>query len=359
MPTPSEIEALYLKAIDNAKDAKALDDIRIQALGKKGALTEQMKQLSRLEPEQRKAMGQELNQVKQILQEAISLKDQIFKDAELNLRLATETVDISLPFRPQPEGKIHPLSQTIEEVVAIFGAMGFTVKDGPDIETDWYNFDALNIPKSHPARQDMDTFYMQSRDQKGDRHVLRTHTSPSQIRTMENQKPPIRIVCPGRTYRNDSDATHSPMFHQIEGLVIEEGTHMGHLKGALRDFLEAYFNIDNLPMRFRASYFPFTEPSMEVDIAYRVEGSKLIIGEGDQWLEILGSGMVNPKVLENCGLDSTKYQGFAFGMGLERITMLKYGMTDLRRFYESDLRWLRHYGFQTLKYPSIHGGLQG
>jgi phenylalanyl-tRNA synthetase alpha chain len=263
-----------------------------------------------------------------------------------------------LPSRPHSDARLHPLSRTIEEVVAIFAEMGFTVAEGPDIESDYYNFTALNIPEEHPARQEHDTFYLPP-DDEGKRKVLRTHTSPVQIRTMEASEPPIRIIVPGRTYRSDHDATHSPMFHQCEGLVIGDGIHMGHLKGCLIDFCRAFFGVDDLPVRFRPSYFPFTEPSAEVDIGCTRDGGGLKIGAGDDWLEILGSGMVNPRVLENCGYDPNKYQGFAFGMGIERIAMLKYGIPDLRTFYDSDLRWMRHYGFLPFDAPSIHAGLVG
>ncbi|MDA0997853.1 MAG: phenylalanine--tRNA ligase subunit alpha, partial [Proteobacteria bacterium] len=254
-----------------------------------------------------------------------------------------------------PEGLIHPISQTIEEIVSIFGEMGFTVAEGPDIEDDWHNFTALNIPPDHPARQEHDTFYLP-----GDyetRKVLRTHTSPVQIRTMAAEKPPIRIIVPGRTFRSDHDATHSPMFHQVEGLLVDRSSHMGHLKGCLIEFCRAFFELDDLPVRFRPSYFPFTEPSAEVDIGCTRKDGEFRIGRGDDWLEILGCGMVNPNVLANCGIDPTEYQGFAFGMGVERVAMLKYGIPDLRTFYESDLRWLRHYGFRALEVPGMVGGL--
>ncbi len=257
---------------------------------------------------------------------------------------------------PEQKGSIHPVSQVTEEVTAIFGEMGFSVAEGPDIEDDWHNFTALNIPPEHPARQEMDTFYLPN-EMDGNRMVLRTHTSPVQIRTMLKHPPPLRIIAPGRTYRCDYDATHSPMFHQVEGLVVDEATNMGHLKGCLIEFCRAYFGVDNLPVRFRPSYFPFTEPSAEVDIGCTREGGTFRIGHGDDWLEILGSGMVNPKVLENCGIDSDRYQGFAFGMGIERIAMLKYGIPDLRTFFESDLRWLRHYGFSALDVPSMVAGV--
>jgi phenylalanyl-tRNA synthetase alpha chain len=274
----------------------------------------------------------------------------------LHQQLARERIDVTLPVRAEPEGRIHPLSQTIDEIVAIFGEMGFSVAEGPDIEDDFHNFTALNIPPEHPARQEQDTFYLPERPD-GSRQVLRTHTSPVQVRTMKAQPPPIRIIVPGRTFRSDHDATHSPMFHQVEGLVIDKSTHMGHLKGCLIEFCRAFFDIDDLPVRFRPSYFPFTEPSAEVDIGCSRKGGGLTIGKGGDWLEILGSGMVHPKVLAICGIDPAEYQGFAFGMGIERIAMLKYGIPDLRTFYESDLRWLRHYGFLPLDVPSLTGGL--
>jgi len=344
-------------AAQQAADLNALEEIRIAALGKKGRVTQLMKGLGGMDPEERKAAGAALNRLKDEISGIIESRKSALADAAIDAKLMAERVDVTLPVRPETSGRIHPISQTIDEVVAIFGEMGFTVAEGPDIEDDWHNFTALNIPPEHPARQEHDTFYLPGREGNGeDRTVLRTHTSPVQIRTMQTVKPPIRVICPGRTYRCDSDATHSPMFHQVEGLVIDEATHMGHLKGCLIDFCRAYFGVDDLPVRFRPSYFPFTEPSAEVDIGCSRENGEFRIGGGD-WLEILGSGMVNPAVLENCGIDSTKYQGFAFGMGLERIAMLKYGIPDLRTFFESDLRWLRHYGFQALDVPSMVGGL--
>ncbi len=271
-------------------------------------------------------------------------------------RLAGERVDVTLPARPESEGRIHPVSQTIDEIVQIFGEMGFKVAEGPDIEDDFHNFTALNIPESHPARQMHDTFYLPEQAD-GSRLVLRTHTSPVQIRHMRNNKPPIRIIAPGRTYRCDSDMTHSPMFHQVEGLVVDETTHMGHLKGCLIDFCRTYFGVAELPVRFRPSFFPFTEPSAELDIGCSRAGGELKIGQGSDWLEILGCGMVHPKVLSMSGIDPTRYQGFAFGMGIERIAMLKYGIPDLRTFYEADLRWLKHYGFLPLDIPNLVGGI--
>ena len=356
MSDTDTLKADLLAQVEAADSLQALEDVRVAALGKKGAITAQMKNLGGLEPEQRKAAGQALNAIKDDVAAAIDAKKTAMTDAELNAKLLAEKIDVTLPTRPESDGFIHPISQTIEEVVAILGEMGFAVAEGPEIEDDWYNFTALNIPEDHPARQEHDTFYLPGVGEKG-RKVLRTHTSPVQIRTMMNSEPPLRIIAPGRTYRCDYDATHSPMFHQIEGLVVDEATHMGHLKGCLIDFCRAYFDIDELPVRFRPSYFPFTEPSAEVDIGCSRKGGEFKIGHGEEWLEILGCGMVNDKVLENCGIDSTKYQGFAFGIGIERLAMLKYGIPDLRTFYESDLRWLRHYGFQALDVPSMVGGL--
>jgi len=357
LPDPSALKDETLGSIRAAQSLDELESIRVQSLGKKGSLSLAMKELGQLEPDARREAGQALNAIKTEVSDAIDQrKADLARDA-LNQRLATEKVDVSLAPRFEAEGRIHPLSRTLEEITAIFAEMGFTVAEGPDIESDYYNFTALNIPPEHPARQEHDTFYL-TPDDEGRRKVLRTHTSPVQIRTMEAIRPPIRIIAPGRTYRSDHDATHSPMFHQCEGLVIGKDIHMGHLKGCLIDFCRAFFGVDDLPVRFRPSYFPFTEPSAEVDIGCTREGGGLKIGAGDDWLEILGSGMVNPRVLENCGIDPNEYQGFAFGMGLERIAMLKYGIPDLRPFYDSDLRWMRHYGFLPFDPPSIHLGLE-
>ena len=339
-----------------AADLAALEALRIFALGKSGSITEMVKGIGQLPPEERRDAGQQLNTVKNAVAAAIVARKEILEAASLDASLAEDRVDVTLSARPEAAGRIHPISQTIDEMVAIFCEMGFVVAEGPHIETDFNNFTALNIPPEHPARQDHDTFYLPP-DKDGNRKVLRTHTSPVQIRTMVGEKPPIRIVVPGRTFRADHDATHSPMFHQIEGLVIDEATHMGHLKGCLIEFCRAFFDVDDLPVRFRPSYFPFTEPSAEVDIGCSREGGGLTIGAGADWLEILGCGMVNPHVLENCGIDSTKYQGFAFGMGIERAAMLKYGVPDLRTFYDSDVRWLDHYGFEPLDLPNVVGGL--
>ncbi len=345
-----------MTAVKDAAGLDELEQIRVSALGKKGRITELMRGLGAMNLEARKEAGQSLNALKNEVAEAIEKKKRTSADSELDARLAGERVDVTLPVRPESQGCIHPISQTIDEVVAILGEMEFSVAEGPDIEDDWHNFTALNIPPDHPARQQHDTFYLPGSGD-DDRLVLRTHTSPVQIRTMMETEPPIRIIVPGRTYRCDYDATHSPMFHQVEGLVVDETTHMGHLKGCLIEFCRAFFDMDDLPVRFRPSYFPFTEPSAEVDIGCTREGGEFRIGHGDDWLEILGCGMVNPKVLENCNIDPAKYQGFAFGLGIERMAMLKYGIPDLRTFFESDLRWLRHYGFSALQVPSMVGGL--
>ena len=355
----SDVESLkaeLLAEVAKAADLDALEKVRVAALGKKGAITERMKGLGALSPEDRKAAGQALNALKDEVAAALDARIAALGDVELDRRLQSEKIDVTLPPRPESEGRIHPISQTIDEVIAILGDMGFTVAEGPDIEDDWHNFTALNIPPDHPARQEHDTFYLPG-DGTDKKIVLRTHTSPVQVRTMANGKPPFRIIVPGRTFRCDYDATHSPMFHQVEGLLVDEATHMGHLKGCLIDFCRAFFGVEDLPVRFRPSYFPFTEPSAEVDIGCTRKDGEFRIGRGDDWLEILGCGMVNPKVLQNCGVDPTRYQGFAFGMGIERIAMLKYGIPDLRTFYESDLRWLRHYGFQAFDRPSLAAGL--
>jgi len=349
-------------AIAGAKDPASLDAVRIEYLGKKGKLTELMKSLGQTPAEQRKERGAQLNQLKNDITAEIEQRTASLNAGALDARLAAEKVDITLPSRPAPDGRIHPISQTIDEIVAIFGDMGFVVAEGPDIEEDFYNFTALNIPPEHPARQTQDTFYLNVTStspgaSEPSPMVLRTHTSPVQIRTMMSQKPPIRIIVPGRTYRSDHDATHSPNFHQVEGLVIDTATHMGHLKGCLIDFARAFFDVPDLPLRFRPSHFPFTEPSAEVDIGCSRKGGEIKIGNLGDWLEVLGCGMVHPKVIANCGLDPAVYQGFAFGMGIERMAMLKYGIPDLRTFYEADMRWLKHYGFAPVDMPSTTGGL--
>ena len=353
-----DYDKLKNEVLINIKEANSLDDLenlRVQVLGKKGSITSLMKQLGSLEPDKRREAGQILNSLQKNIIESIDNKKSSLEETYLNEKLKNEALDITLPTRPENIGRIHPLSKTMDEVISIFAQMGFTVAEGPDIESDFYNFTALNIPQEHPARQEHDTFYF-NEDENGERKVLRTHTSPVQIRTMEKLKPPLRVIVPGRTYRSDHDATHSPMFHQCEGLVIGDNLNMSHLKGCLIDFCRIFFGVDDLPVRFRPSYFPFTEPSAEVDIGCSRKSGELIIGEGDEWLEILGSGMVNPRVLQNCGLDPNEHQGFAFGMGLERVAMLKYGIPDLRPFFDSDLRWMKHYGFFPFEQTSIHQG---
>src|SRR5271167_2113922 len=342
-----------------AASPEALETIRVKVLGRRGSLTLAMRELGGLDPEQRRHAGAALNVAKERITAALAAATARIGRTALAERLAGERADVTLPIPFGETGRIHPISQTIDEIVAIFGEMGFVVAEGPHIEEDFYNFTALNIPPEHPARQEHDTFYLPERPD-GTRLALRTHTSPVQIRTMLAQEPPIRIIVPGRTFRCDHDATHSPMFHQVEGLVVDRTSHMGHLKGCLIEFCRAFFGLDDLPVRFRPSYFPFTEPSAEVDIGCSRKGGELKIGAGGDWLEILGSGMVHPKVLENCGIDPAEYQGFAFGMGIERVAMLKYGIPDLRTFYDSDLRWLRHYGFLPLDIPSlVRGPLTG
>ncbi|MDR3425743.1 MAG: phenylalanine--tRNA ligase subunit alpha [Alphaproteobacteria bacterium] len=337
-------------AVASAADSAALDALRVSALGKKGRITDLMKTLGALPAEERKMRGAALNVLKDEIAVAIDARQKILSAAALQDRLSRESLDVTLPARPQNEGRIHPISQTIDEIVTLFASQGFAVAKGPDIESEYYNFEALNIPSSHPARDMQATFFMPSSGEY--KMVLRTQTSPVQIRTMREQKPPIRIIAPGRTYRCDYDMTHTPMFHQVEGLVIDEATHMGHLKGCLLDFLREFFGIDDLPIRFRPSYFPFTEPSAEVDIGCSRKGGELKLGNFGDWLEILGCGMVHPNVLKNCGIDPEKYQGFAFGMGIERLAMLKYGIPDLRTFFDADLRWLKHYGFMPLDIPN-------
>ena len=352
----AELESQLVSAVEAAGDEATLDTVRVSALGKKGAISERMKTLGAMSPDERKQAGQALNAIKDKVAAAIASRSASLKQAALEARLATEFVDVTLPARPELQGSVHPVSQVWEEITQIFGDMGFAVAEGPHIETDWYNFGALNIPDDHPARQEHDTFYFNPKPD-GSRMVLRTHTSPVQIRTMQNSETPIRIIAPGRTFRCDSDQTHTPMFHQVEGLVLDDKTHLGHLKWCLEEFCKAFFEVDAVKMRFRASHFPFTEPSMEVDINCSWEKGHVKVGVGDSWLEILGSGMVHPNVIRAGGLDPDKVQGFAFGMGIDRLAMLKYGIPDLRAFFEADLRWLRHYGFRSLNVPTLAGGL--
>ncbi|MFA8440984.1 phenylalanine--tRNA ligase subunit alpha [Yoonia sp.] len=353
-----DLKQKYLGLIANAADEAAIEDLRVQAVGKKGEISLQMRELGKMTPEERQVAGPALNALKDEINSALSAKKMALADAALDARLRGEWLDVTLPARRARQGSIHPISQVTEEVTAIFADMGFAVAEGPQIESDWYNFDALNIPGHHPARAEMDTFYTH-RAEGDDRppHVLRTHTSPVQIRSMEKTGAPTRIICPGRVYRADYDQTHTPMFHQVEGLAIDKDISMANLKWVLEEFVKSYFEVDHVDIRFRASHFPFTEPSAEVDIRCSWEGGTLKVGEGDDWLEILGSGMVHPKVLEAGGIDPAEWQGFAFGMGIDRIAMLKYGIPDLRAFFDSDLRWLRHYGFAALDQPTLHGGL--
>ena len=354
----TELRGKYIDAVARAADEAALEEVRIAALGKKGEVSALMATLGKMEPEARKAAGAAMNVVKDEIDAALRARKVALADAALDARLKSEWLDVTLPSRPRRMGSIHPVSQVMDELTAIFADMGFSVAEGPQVESDWYNFDALNIPPEHPARQEHDTFFMHRAE--GDNrppHVLRTHTSPVQIRAMTEQGAPIRVIAPGRVYRMDMDQTHTPMFHQVEGLAIGQGISMANLKWTLEEFCRAFFEVDEVELRFRASHFPFTEPSAEVDIRCSWQGGTLKIGQGDSWLEILGSGMVHPKVLEAAGVDSTKWQGFAFGMGIDRIAMLKYGIPDLRAFFESDLRWLRHYGFAAGDVPSVAGGL--
>ena len=352
-----QLRTELLAAVSDAADAGALEDVRVSALGKKGRITDLMKGLGGMAPEERKTFGQRLNVLKDEVAAALDVRKQGFDSAALNARLASESMDVTVSARPEARGTLHPISQTMEEVAAIFAQMGFEIADGPDIEDDFHNFTALNFPPGHPAREMHDTFFLPTEPSAAERYLLRTHTSPVQIRTMMSQKPPIRVIIPGRTYRCDYDMTHTPMFHQVELLVIDTETNMSHLRGCLQEVVRTYFGVDDLTTRFRPSFFPFTEPSAEMDIGCSRKGGELKIGNYGDWLEILGCGMVHPNVLRACGLDPDVYQGFAAGMGIERIAMLKYGIPDLRTFFESDLRWLRHYGFAALDIPSVTGGL--
>jgi len=353
-----DLREKYLALISAAADEAALEELRVQAVGKKGEISLQMRSLGKMSPEERQVAGPALNALKDQVNSALTARKSSMADAALEERLKSEWLDVTLPGRQRSVGTIHPISQVWEEVTAIFADMGFSVAEGPQIETDWYNFDALNMPGHHPARAEMDTFYTH-RAEGDDRppHVLRTHTSPVQIRSMEKMGAPMRVICPGRVYRADYDQTHTPMFHQVEGLALDTDISMANLKWCLEEFVKAFFEVDDVELRFRASHFPFTEPSAEVDIRCSWADGQLKVGEGDDWLEILGSGMVHPKVLAAGGIDASKYQGFAFGMGIDRIAMLKYGIPDLRAFFDSDLRWLRHYGFAALDKPGLVSGL--
>ncbi|MAQ83762.1 phenylalanine--tRNA ligase subunit alpha [Psychromarinibacter halotolerans] len=353
-----DLRTKYLDAIAGAGDESALEDLRLQAVGKKGEVALKMRELGKMTPEERQVMGPKLNALKDEINSALAAKKSALADAALDERLRTEWLDVTLPSRPVRQGSVHPVSQVTEEVTTIFADMGFAVAEGPQVEDDWYNFDALNIPAEHPTRTEMDTFYMHRAE--GDvrpPHVLRTHTSPVQIRAMLEQGAPIRVIAPGRVYRADYDQTHTPMFHQIEGLAIDRDISMANLKWCLEEFCRAFFEVDKVELRFRASHFPFTEPSAEVDLRCSWQDGTLKVGEGDDWMEILGSGMVHPHVLRSGGIDPDQWQGFAFGIGIDRLAMLKYGIPDLRAFFDSDLRWLRHYGFSALDMPSLAGGL--
>jgi phenylalanyl-tRNA synthetase alpha chain len=351
-----KLESEALARINAASDEASLEAARVDLLGKKGSISEALKTLGAMSPDERKAKGPIINGMRDRVTAALTARKAALGDVALEAKLKAERVDVTLPVRPEMQGRIHPVSQILDEATAIFADMGFAIAEGPDIETDDNNFTKLNIPPEHPARQMHDTFYLKAKAD-GVRHLLRTHTSPVQVRTMLTAKPPIRIIVPGRVYRMDSDQTHTPMFHQIEGLVIDENSHMGHLKWILEEFCRALFEVPKVEMRFRPSHFPFTEPSAEVDIRCDRSGGEVKLGQGNDWLEILGCGMVHPKVIEMCGHDPAKYQGFAWGMGLDRLAMLKYGAPDLRAFFEGDARWLKNYGFAALDMPSLAGGL--
>ncbi|MEM5476405.1 phenylalanine--tRNA ligase subunit alpha [Pacificibacter sp. AS14] len=354
-----DLKNKYLTAINEAGDEATLEDIRLKAVGKKGEVSLKMRELGKMTAEERQVAGPKLNALKDEINSALAAKKIALEDAALNARLSNEWLDVTLPARPQRQGSIHPISRVSEEIYAIFADLGFAVAEGPQVEDDWHNFDALNIPPHHPARQEHDTFYMH-RDADDDRppHVLRTHTSPVQIRTLLDQGAPIRIIAPGRVYRCDYDQTHTPMFHQVEGLCIGKDVSMANLKWVLEEFFTAFFGTE-VKTRFRASHFPFTEPSAEVDIQCKWENGTVKVGEGDDWLEVLGSGMVHPNVLKAGGIDPEEWQGFAFGIGIDRLAMLKYGIPDLRAFFDSDLRWLKHYGFNPLGVPTLAGGING
>jgi phenylalanyl-tRNA synthetase alpha chain len=356
----AQLESEITSVIAAAPDEAALEAVRVAALGKSGSVSALLRTLGAMTPEERKTQGPLINGLKERVSAAIAERRQALTQVALDARLNTETIDVTLPVRDAPAeiGRVHPITQVVDELTAIFADMGFAVAEGPDIETDEFNFTKLNFPEGHPAREMHDTFFFNPKPD-GSRLLLRTHTSPVQIRTMLTQKPPIRVIIPGRTYRCDSDQTHTPMFHQVEGLVIDKGSHLGHLKWILEEFCKAFFEVDRVKMRFRPSFFPFTEPSLEVDIQCRRDKGEIRFGEGVDWLEILGCGMVHPNVLRNCGLDPNEYQGFAWGLGIDRIAMLKYGMPDLRAFFEADVRWLTHYGFRPLDFPTLAGGLSG
>ncbi|HZG45626.1 MAG TPA: phenylalanine--tRNA ligase subunit alpha [Allosphingosinicella sp.] len=351
------MKADWLGRIGAATDLQALEALRVEALGKQGAVTQLLKTLGQMSADERQTQGPRIHALREGVTSAIAARKAALDAAELDARLARERLDVTLPVAPLPRGTVHPVSQVMDELAEIFADLGFAVATGPEIEDDWHNFTALNFPPDHPARAMHDTFYLEPREAGAERMLLRTHTSPVQIRTMMTQKPPIRIIAPGRVYRSDSDATHTPMFHQIEGLVIDKDITLGHLKWTLETFLRAFFERDDIVLRLRPSYFPFTEPSVEVDVGYTLQKGRRVLGGSDHWMELLGSGMVHPNVLTACGLDPQEWQGFAFGVGIDRLAMLKYGMDDLRAFFDGDLRWLRHYGFAALDVPTLSGGV--
>ncbi|HET9812900.1 MAG TPA: phenylalanine--tRNA ligase subunit alpha [Sphingomicrobium sp.] len=346
-----------LDEIGAAADLAALDAVRVRLLGKSGEITARLKLLGAMDPEARAKEAPKVHALRERVAAAIAARKDALENAELDQRLATERLDLSLPAPDSVGGTVHPVSQVMDELAEIFADLGFSVAEGPEIETQWYNFTALNMPENHPARAMQDTFYLEPKDGEAEPRVLRTHTSPVQIRTMEATPPPLRLIAPGRVYRSDSDATHTPMFHQIEGLVIDKHIHMGHLKWTLETFLKAFFERDDIAIRMRPSYFPFTEPSAEVDVGWSMEKGRRVVGGAEGWMEVLGSGMVHPKVLANCGLDPDEWQGFAFGTGVDRLAMLKYGMDDLRAFFDGDIRWLKHFGFRALDVPTLSGGV--
>ena len=346
-----------IEQIRGAGDLATLEKLRVAALGKSGTVTAQLKSLGAMSPEQRAAEGPKVHALREAVTAAIAERKAALEGAELDKRLATEKLDLSLPAAEDPQGSVHPVSQVMDELAEIFADLGFAVAEGPEIEDQWYNFTALNMPEAHPARAMHDTFYCEPRDGETEPRVLRTHTSPVQIRAMKEHGAPIRIIAPGRVYRSDSDATHTPMFHQIEGLVIDRHIHLGHLRWTLETFLRAFFERDDVAIRMIPSYFPFTEPSADVHVGWSWEGGRRVIGGSENWMEVLGSGMVHPRVLANAGLDPDEWQGFAFGTGVDRLAMLKYGMSDLRAFFDADLRWLKHYGFRGLAVPTLSGGV--
>jgi phenylalanyl-tRNA synthetase alpha chain len=346
-----------LDRIAASADLQELDSVRVALLGKQGEITFRLKSLGAMDPDARAAEAPKVHALREQVTNAIAERKEALEKADLQRKLATETIDLSLPARESVSGMIHPVSQVMDELAEIFADLGFAVAEGPEIETQWYNFTALNMGESHPARAMMDTFYLEPREPGEERRVLRTHTSPVQIRAAENQGAPIYVIAPGRVYRSDSDATHTPMFHQVEGLVIDKGITLGHLKWTLETFLKAFFEKDDVVLRMRPSYFPFTEPSAEVDVGWSIENGRRVVGGQERWMEVLGSGMVHPRVIANCGLDPDEWQGFAFGCGIDRLAMLKYGMDDLRAFFDGDIRWLKHYGFRALDVPTLSGGI--